>query len=256
GFDPDKLVRERGIDAFREKVGSAIDLVAFQYDVLRLQHDPATAAGRARIAGALMETVRIAVNPVLRDEYLRRSAEVSGIPEETLRLELKRLGKGRPALAGGGFPGAGSERGRSARPVHNPAERELVAMAVNSPRTGQALRKQIVPGDLQDDDCRELLQTVFNALAETDAVTTDMVMRRIERPAVADLLSEIALGGTPSDVTDQTIEQLVNKVREPKRKVRLKELKQRIDDAARGGSIDPMMIDEYQKLRATMRHWR
>ena len=256
GFDPDKLVRERGIEAFREKVGSAVDLVAFQYDVLRLQHDPKTGAGRARIAAALMETVRVAANPVLRDEYVRRSAEVSGVPEETLRIELKRLGKGRPAPSA-----VAAERGHSGERGRNAAERELVALAVNVPSVGQALREQITPGDLQDADCRELLQAVFNALAETDEVTTDMLMGRIERPTVADLLSEIALvsktpGSSPVEATGETVEQLVNKVREPKRKARLKELKERINKEARDGTVDPTLIEEYRKLRSTMRHWR
>jgi hypothetical protein len=43
---------------------------------------------------------------------------------------------------------------------------------------------------------------------------------------------------------------------EPKHKARLKELKARIDKEAREGTVDPRLIDEYQKLRATMRHWR
>jgi len=101
-----------------------------------------------------------------------------------------------------------------------------------------------------------LLEAVFNALAETDAVTTDMVMRRIERSAVADLLSEIVLDGPRPEPSDEVIEQLVNKVFEPKRKARLKELKTRIDNEAREGTVDPHLIEEYQKLRAGLRHWR
>lgn len=263
GFDPDKLVRDRGIEAFREKVESAIDLVAFQYDVVRLQHDPATAAGRARIAAALMETVRAAANPVLQHEYIRRSAEVSGVPEETLRLELKRLGKGRSVPRA---TASAAEEARAGDGGRNAAERELVALAVNAPPVGQALRPRIAPSDLQDADCRELLQAVYDALAESDRAAAELgvielsraVMSRIERPEVADLLSEIALVSKTlsATVTDEMIDQLVNKVSEPKRKARLKELKARIDKESRDGTVDPHLIEEYRTLRAAMRHWR
>ena len=249
GFDPDRLVRDRGLDAFRAQVESAVDLLAFQYGVLKGEHDAATAAGRAKIAAALMDTVRAATNPVLQHEYLARSAELTGIPEETLRIELRRSGKGRSVLA---KRAAVSERAR------NSAERELIAFAISSESVRRALREQIAPADLQDPECRELLETVFsvNALDETQAVTADVLMRRIERPELARLVSEVTLEGPRAEPDDKAIEQLVNKVLEPRRKDRLKELKQRIDGEARVGAIDAALIEEYRRLRTTLRHWR
>jgi len=247
GFDPDKLVREQGVEAFSRRVSSALDLIAFQYDVLASEHDPASAAGRAQIATALMETVRVAVNPVLRQEYLRRSAEMSGIPEEALRIELSRVGKGRPMLG---------ERTAAVERARNSAERELLASAINAPLVGKALRERIAPSDLQDGECRELLQAVFDVLDETDGAVGELLMRRIERPELSRLVSEIALDGPRPEPNEQVIEELVNKVLEPKRKARLKELKTRIDNEGRAGAVDPLLIDEYRTLRATMRHWR
>ena len=87
--------RRVGLARGSARVESAMDLPAFEYEVLKTEHDAATGAGRAAIAGALMETVRAAVNPVLQHEYLTRCAELTGVPEETLRAELRRSGKGR-----------------------------------------------------------------------------------------------------------------------------------------------------------------
>jgi DNA primase len=247
GFDPDRLVREQGVEAFRERVASAADLVAFQYEVLKATHDPATSAGRAAIAAALMETVRAAANPVLQHDYVRRSAELTGLAEETLHIELRRRGKGRSVL---GRAAAAADRAGS------PAERELVAFAVNSEAVANALRERIAPADLRDAECRELLEAVFSALDESEAATADVLMHRIERPEVARLLSEIALEGARAEPSEQVVEQLVGKVLEPRRKARMKELKQRIDDEAKKGTVEARLIEEYQELRASVRHWR
>jgi len=247
GFDPDRLVREQGVDAFRERADAAVDLVAFQCDVLKAEHDATTNAGRAAIAAALMETVRAAANPVLQHEYLQRSVELTGVPEETLRAELRRKGKGRSEL---GRRAASTDRAR------NSAERELVGFAISAGSVGRALRERIAPSDLQDADCRELLETVFEVLEESDGATVEALMRRVERPELGRLVSEIALDGSRPEPSNEIIDELVNKVLEPRRKARLKELKTRIDSEARDGPVSPELLAEYQKLRASVRHWR
>ena len=247
GFDPDKLVREQGIEAFRERVGSAMDLIAFEHQVLKAEHDAATGAGRAAMAGALMETVRAAANPVLRNEYIGRAAALTGIPEETLRIELRRSGKGRSTL---GTRAATTERAR------NSAECELVALAVNSESVGKALRERIAPADLADADCRELIEALFKMLDESEAATAEALMRRVERPELAGLVSEMAFKTPRPEPGAQAIEQMINKVLEPRRKARLKELKQHIDDEARDGTVTPELIEEYRKVREGLRHWR
>ena len=248
GLDPDTLVREHGIEAFRERVESAMDLLAFEYEVLKTEHDAATGAGRAAIAGALMETVRAATNPVLQHEYLRRCAELTGLPEEALRAELRRSGKGRSMLAG---RMAATERAR------NSAERELVTLAIHLASVGRALRERIAPADLEDQDCRELLETVFNVLDDSETAATDALMRRIERPEVARLASEIVMKPKPPiEPSTELVEQLVNGVLERRHKMKLKELKQRIEQEARAGPVSPELIGEYQALRSSIRHWR
>jgi len=259
GFDPDRLVREQGIEAFRERVASAMDLIAFEHQVLKTEHDDATGAGRAAIAAALMETVRAAANPVLRNEYIGRAAALTGIPEETLRTDLRRGARGRSTL---GARVATTERAR------NSAERELVALAVSSQSVGKALRERIAPADLADADCRELLETLFQMLDENEAATaaaakrpaagvgSAALMRRVERPELARLLSEMALDRPRPEPGAEAIAQLVNKVLEPRRKARLKELKQHIDNEARDGTVTPELIEEYRTLRSSVRHWR
>jgi DNA primase len=247
GFDPDRLVREQGVEAFRERVDAAVDVVAFQYDVLKAEHDASTNAGRAAIAAALMETVRAAANPVLQHEYLQRSVELTGVPEETLRAELRRKRKAPSEL---GRRAAATDRAR------NSAERELVGLAIGTGSVGRALRERIAPSDLQDADCREVLETVFEILDEADGATVEALMRRVERPELGRLVSEIALDGARPEPSDVLIDELVNKVLEPRRKARLKELKTRIDTEAREGPVSAELLAEYQKLRASVRHWR
>jgi len=241
GFDPDRLVREHGVEGFRERVESAMDLPAFEYEVLKTEHDAATAAGRAAIAGALMETVCAAVNPVLQHEYLTRCAQLTGLPEEALRAELRRRGKGRSRLA---------DRPAATEQARHWAERELVGLAVHLEPVGRALRERIAATDLEDADCRELLEIVFQMFDETDAVTTEALLRRVERPELARLVSEIALEGARAEPSDKIVEELVNRVLQPRHTTKLKELKQRIDQEG----ANAVSLAEYKALREKVRH--
>ena len=195
----------------------------------------------------IMETVCAAVNPVLQHEYLKRCAELTGLPEEALRAELRRRGKGRSRLA---------DRTAATEQAHHSAERELVALAIHLESVGRALRERITATDLEDADCRELLEIVFQMLDETDAVTTEALLRRVERPELARLVSEIALEGARAEPSEKLVEELVGRVLKPRHTAKLKELKEQIDQEGRAGPVSPELIGEYQALRAKVRHWR
>jgi DNA primase len=104
GKDPDEVLRATP-DLWREEVRTAQPIVEYLVDVHARTYDLKTPGGKARFVDALMPTIRAVPNPVMRDAYLQRVRQVSGV-EERILLEVLRGARagGASGLARQGIP--------------------------------------------------------------------------------------------------------------------------------------------------------
>jgi DNA primase len=107
GKDPDEVLRATP-DLWREEVRTAQPIVEYLIDVHAKTYDLKTPGGKARFVDALMPTIRAVPNPVMRDAYLQRVRQVSGVEERVL-LEVLRGARagGASGLARQGIPARG-----------------------------------------------------------------------------------------------------------------------------------------------------
>jgi DNA primase len=84
GKDPDEVLRETPA-AWGDAIRDAQPNVDHLIDTHARAHDLRTPGGRARFVEAVLPTIRHLPNPVLRDAYLGRLRQVSGVEEGTLR---------------------------------------------------------------------------------------------------------------------------------------------------------------------------
>ncbi|HSO30060.1 MAG TPA: DNA primase [Candidatus Sulfomarinibacteraceae bacterium] len=103
GKDPDEVLRESP-DLWREEVRTAQPIVDYLIDTYAKAYDLKTPGGKARFVDALMPTIRAVPNPVMRDGWLQRVRQVSGVEE---RILLEVLRGGRSATGLGPRPGRG-----------------------------------------------------------------------------------------------------------------------------------------------------
>ncbi|HEY0444397.1 MAG TPA: CHC2 zinc finger domain-containing protein [Candidatus Limnocylindrales bacterium] len=89
GKDPDEVVREEP-DRWREEVRTAQPIVDYLVDYQARQFDLKTTGGKSRFVDAVMPTIRAVPNPVMRDAYLGRVRQVSGVEERVLLEVLHR----------------------------------------------------------------------------------------------------------------------------------------------------------------------
>ncbi len=103
GRDPDEVILASP-DRWREEVRTALPIVDYLIDYHARQVDLRTPGGKARFVDAVMPTLRAVPNPVMRDGYLGKLRQVSGVEERVLLEVLHR----RPAPGGGssGFGGS------------------------------------------------------------------------------------------------------------------------------------------------------
>ena len=79
GDDPDTYVRRHGADAFREYVRKhRQDFVAFRYELAKRAGELNTPEGTVAAQQAALTSIAYLPNPLLREQYLRRAAEVFG----------------------------------------------------------------------------------------------------------------------------------------------------------------------------------
>ncbi|MCJ7712788.1 MAG: toprim domain-containing protein, partial [Chloroflexi bacterium] len=182
GRDPDEVMRDEP-DRWREEVRTARPIVDHLIDVHARAHDLRTPGGQARFVDAVLPIIRNLPNPVLRDAYLGRVRQVSGVEERTL-LEAMHRRAGHPGDARDGRGGrAGSERFSAAAVTGAPdalpvteilravsrTEQELLRLVLLVPETHDEVLDGLGPDRLPSQVARELYRAIVLARARDES---------------------------------------------------------------------------------------
>ena len=144
--DPDSFVREKGNEAFEERLGDSRPLSEFLLEELKSRTDLGTAEGRSRLAHEAKPLLQKISAPALRLQLLKALAEAAGMTsEEAAQLTEIRIPRGygsKPA------PLQGAERG--AQLAERKPERTLLQCLLSKPAYAREL-----PAELLDHDSLE-----------------------------------------------------------------------------------------------------
>lgn len=158
GEDPDTLVRRRGASGLRAHLDDAVDVLDRKLQILQ-ERDHFASIERTRSAvDRLLPTLRAAADPTLRDIYVAKVAERTGVRRETLEAELSRAAP------------AGS-RARPAPPApRGPrfpvlpkmgAEHDLLLMIIRNPAYLDRAAELLAPADFDDPGYRAIFQALL-----------------------------------------------------------------------------------------------
>src|SRR6266566_1001593 len=87
GEDPDTIVERKGIAALEEALKDSVDVLERKIQILERKGFFGTLPGRRRALDRLLPTIRAAADPITRDLYISRVAEVAGIRKDVLERE-------------------------------------------------------------------------------------------------------------------------------------------------------------------------
>ncbi len=90
GEDPDTIVQRGGAAALEAVLKDALDFFERKIQILERKGFFGTLPGRRRALDRLLPTIRAAQEPITRELYLTRAAEVAGIRKDVLERELER----------------------------------------------------------------------------------------------------------------------------------------------------------------------
>jgi DNA primase len=191
GSDPDTFVRTQGKAALDRVLESAVPIVDFYLSSLRARHGT-DLGGKSRLANEVSRMLAKVTNPLDRELLARRSSDLLGIREESLRRHA--------ATAGAGTSGSTDAARRREQGAVNRwslgedrAESALVALMLRFPSVVRTLRKE--PMDkLVTEKWREVIRRILAGPEPGGEVALGVVTE--ELPAeLASEISELVLRG-------------------------------------------------------------
>jgi DNA primase len=173
GKDPDEVVREAP-DRWREEVRTAQPIVDYLIDFHARQVDLKTPGGKARFVDAIAPTLRAIPNPVMRDAYLQKIHNVSGVEERSVLEILHRRPAHGGASAEGRITADAVLASADALPVDrilaaiSPVEEELLRLLLLAPDQQARVADDIGPDQLPSTPARELFRAIVLQRAPDD----------------------------------------------------------------------------------------
>jgi DNA primase len=246
GLDPDELLHQRGVDAFRRVLDSAVDLAEFKTRVLLAKFPGAlTAEDKARVAGQILETIRKCPDDVVKGEWLRRLAQLLAVNEQSLYSQLQRGPEGPAETRRRPVPAPV----RSSSAPLPPDDREVLLALLRAPAV--ATGGLVGESDFADPRARAVFARLTEALAEgrTKEALTSRLLEGLDEGAAA-VARELLCDGREVTDAERTVADVVGRGRKARR---LKELEPLVLDAAGGGAVDPGLKDEYRRLLADLK---
>jgi DNA primase len=250
GKDPDEVVRETP-DRWREEVRTAEPIVDYLIDFQARQFDLKTPGGKARFVDAVMPTIRSVPNPVMRDAYLGRVRQASGVEERVLLEVLHRP----PKVA----VGPGNDRITAASVTSSPdalriddilraitkGERDLLRLMLLLPDEQLRVVDRLGPDQLPSTVARELYRAIVLQRASNDqgihpAFDSAALIGGLDDETAALARALYALGGpSPRDLdqgdVDYEVERLLLDLEEDRLTQRAEFTQEALGEAERAG---------------------
>ncbi len=218
GEDPDTFVRDNGAAALEQHVSQSVDVFERKIQLLERGGWFAELQKKRRALDRLLPTIRATSDPLLRELYIGRAAEKTGIAKDALIREAKMTPRGepRPASAddprdasesnqrhpreGGEYgpppddaphPATATSRRAGRRQDHDPgvaaAERELVRAMLDDPSRTVQIAEQVDPERFTDEHYRAIFYAMLDL---SDGFTFERLADRLE-PADVTVLNDL-----------------------------------------------------------------
>jgi DNA primase len=254
GEDPDSLARKGGATAVAQVVGDAIDVLDKKLQILEQRGFFADIEGIRHALDRLLPTVRAAADPALKDIYVARVAQRTGVRRETIEQALtsdrplSNVVAGRRDTRASVDRRSGAERRGDvpARPkVQLGAERELLHFLLLDTSRLESAARHLEPRHFRDPQYREVFEWFLadgsnRELLSAEAQSTLAVIESSEREYGE---GDLAFGDIVADL-------LIRPYQERERTLR-RELRQSQDETVKENIVRQLMGIEADVLKIT-----
>jgi DNA primase len=223
GEDPDTLVRGQGAEALRRHIDDALDVLDRKLQILDAKGYFSSIERTRSALDRLLPTIRAAADPALRDIYVDRVAERTGVRRETIEAEIQRAARQRPGREAPPAPRQAPAARRPGTPKLG-AERQLLLMMVRGVEWVERAGELISAEDFEDPHYRAIFQAL---LEDPEARSPPSSMDLVAAQRFDEILSNAEEVAHGIDVFTQS----VNRMRVSSLDSRIQDLQTRIEAA-------------------------
>jgi DNA primase len=152
GEDPDTLVQNKGAAALEQALKDSVDVLERKIQILERKGFFGSLPGRRRALDRLLPTIRAAADPITKDLYISRVAEVTGVRKDVLQREVDP--KEQPAPTYRALP--------SEPVLPSNAEKSLLLLMMQ----GEPWRQRVTEAIDSDEITFPVYRSIFEALAD------------------------------------------------------------------------------------------
>jgi DNA primase len=165
GRDPADLVSEEGPEALEAALEQARDLWSYRMERALDRTDLTTLAGREKALRELEAPLARIADPIRVDMAFKLLSERLGVPESTLRNQIRAEMAGVAPSEGASTPAAWAR-----------AERDFLVAALEDPVTWSQVEQLYPPAAFKDPDLREVAQAVSDLLHRGESLTRESLL--------------------------------------------------------------------------------
>lgn len=195
GEDPDTFVARQGAAGFERAAAASVDVFDRRIQILERGGWFGDLRRKREALDKLLPTIRLTADPLLRDLYLSRTCEVSGVSRELVARELERPDRSMRNRSSGQVGAAGGSRGGARRP-DSPDE------AGGERRGGSADRRRAGPRSPTALVERELLRTLLHVRALVEPVAERIGPAAFRVPEYREIFQGLTTHGADVDVEE------------------------------------------------------
>ncbi len=241
GEDPDTVVRGEGAGALKGYLDDAVDVLDRKLQILEERNFFSSIERTREAVDRLLSTVRATTDPALRDIYVKKVSDRTGVRRETLEAELRK------APSGPARPRAEAPPPVRAAPLvpKMSSERTLLLLMIRNPTYVDSAAEWLSPSDFDDSSYR----AIFEALLEDPELRSPPPgMDLVSRQRLEELL------GTSFDTARAREEftAALNRIRAVTLDRRMLEIHQRIVAAGTDDEKAPLVVEK-QRLSRELR---
>jgi DNA primase len=235
GEDPDTLVRGKGPEALRGYIDQAVDVLDRKLQILDERNHFSSIERTRSAVDRLLPTMRAAADPALRDIYVKKVSDRTGVRRETLEAELARVTTARGTVRKPAGPPAFQPR--ASAPAHrmprHGAERKLLQVMVRGVEWVERAAEVVSPEDFDDTHHRAIFETLLD---DPDLRAPPSSMDSVTARRFEEILSD------PEEISHgiDVFTKSVNRIRVLTLDRRIQELQRRIESA--GGDDEKLEL--------------
>ncbi len=184
-IDPADFVSRFGQQEFLKVIDEAKDLLDYRFNQSRRGADINTTAGKIKVLEELIPTISRIVNPVQKQDFIKKVAETLRVDEEIIFAGLKKRSSQQPISS------LTTHLTKQAEGI-SLAEKGLIKFMLENEAVALAISQEIKPEDFSNPECQDVFKVIIDLLVQKKSIAPDRIVDLVEGKT-KDLITSLLL---------------------------------------------------------------